>query len=109
MSFLMNLVTLALLNGGDEPAKPKSAESQIWLNDLCKSISYPAFIETKREKEIVLLSFKLEPCGALTVLEMNYSNEEFKDYVLNELDRRDLNPEMAGDEIYHLRLSFVKE
>jgi len=25
------------------------------------------------------------------------------------LDRRDLNPEMAVDEIYHLRLSFVKE
>lgn len=109
MSFLGNLITLALLSGGDEPVKPQSAESQIWLNDLRKSISYPAFIKSNREKEIVLLSFRLEPCGTLSLLEMNYSNVEFKDYVLNELNRMELNSELAGNDIYHLRLSFVKE
>lgn len=49
-------------------------------------MAYPRALESQRATEIVLVSFRIERCGTVSVLEVNASNEAFASYVLAKLE-----------------------
>lgn len=108
MSFMSTVLLGGLLLSGNEP-ETKHFNRQKLVDEVRKSISYPIGIQTANTKELVLVSFSLEPCGTIKIHEMNYSNADFRDYVVEELQKLDLNTDFPQDEICHIRFSFVKE
>jgi hypothetical protein len=101
------LMSLSILTGNEPSSKP-SNQSKL-IDEVRKCIAYPMTIESKNDRELVLVSFSLEPCGTIKVHEVNYSNAEFRDYVIEELENLKLKGDFPHDERCHVRFSFVKE
>lgn len=49
-------------------------------------MAYPRTLESQRGTEIVLVSFRIERCGTVSVLEVNASNKAFASYVIAKLE-----------------------
>lgn len=53
--------------------------------EVARSVSYPASIERHYDIEEVYVSFQTEPCGRITVLQVNASSAAFGDFVTRKL------------------------
>jgi hypothetical protein len=74
------------------------------VKEVTRQITYPAGIKAKHATEIVLVSFRTEPCGWVTILETNASNPEFETFVVNKLEA--LRITHIDDQVHHVRFSF---
>jgi hypothetical protein len=93
-------------NGETEPdsVTKVTAKSSSVTREVMRAVSYPNQLKAVNEQEIVLVSFRAEACGMLTVVESNASNKEFEAYVLKRLSTLRIT---SGDgALHHVRFTF---
>lgn len=73
-------------------------------NQISRAITFPENLTTHHETEIVLVSFRIESCGLVTILESNTSNPEFEAYVLRKLEG--LSVSKGEEHLHHMRFTF---
>lgn len=95
----------AYAGGGDLNDAPSTsvARNNAIVKEVTRHISYPA-IKAVNPTEFVLVSFRTEACGMITVLESNASNREFEAFVVNKLNGMKItNPDNA---VHNVRFAF---
>lgn len=94
---------------GNSETEPDSvtkitAKSNQITREVMRAVSYPNQLKAIHEQEIVLVSFRAEACGMLTVVESNASNKDFEAYVLKRLSTLRIT---SGDgALHHVRFTF---
>lgn len=84
---------------------PSSADASI-KKEISRVMGYPA-LTTSKEVEMVLVSFEVQPCGMITILESNASNKEFENYVLRKL--RAMHIESADGAVMNMKFTFTSK
>lgn len=70
-------------------------------------ITYPESVHATHDVEVVLVSFRVESCGMITVLETNSSSDAFRNYVVNKLES--MRFDGSTEQIHHMRFTFKKD
>lgn len=81
LAFIAFALVSATCLAGNTPA----ANNTEIRKEVSRAIGYPSALSNSHDTEMVLVSFEVEPCGMITILETNSSNKEFETYVLNKL------------------------
>jgi hypothetical protein len=88
--------------------KPLKDSTRSAVNTVVERIiAYPPNIRFAHEKEIVLISFSVEPCGSLQIHESNSSNPEFLRYVTKKIEENKMTFVRSGESTHYLKLTFV--
>ncbi|WP_306640036.1 hypothetical protein [Sanyastnella coralliicola] len=95
----MTLASSTAFAGGE----PFSTNAEV-RKEISRAISYPGAIQHSNDVEFVLVSFRIEPCGLISILETNASNEAFEQYVVQKLES--MNFEGTNGEVHHMRFTF---
>lgn len=93
-------------NGDTEPdsVTKTTANSNHITREVMRAVSYPNQLKAIHEQEIVLVSFRAEACGMLTVVESNASNKDFERYAVKRLSTLRIT---SGDgALHHVRFTF---
>lgn len=93
-------------NADTEPDSVTSTpvKSSKITREVMRAVSYPNQLKAVHDTEIVLVSFRAEACGMLTVVESNASNKDFEAYVVKRLSTLRL---ASGDgALHHVRFTF---
>lgn len=84
LRFLLSLLLFGLMMHSNATEPVKTANSS--LKDLIvRSISYPDGLAGVSDYEIVLVEFRLEPCGFISVLNTNSSHPGLEKYVVEKI------------------------
>lgn len=111
--FLKNLLSTLLLlavfatavaSGLPTETSSRSRSVERIKKEVARSVSYPASLVRNHDTEEVFVSFQTEPCGRLTVLEVNASNRAFSEFVTQKLSS--LRVEHQESEIFYMHFRF---
>lgn len=102
-SFSTLLLIASLAQVANAGGNPVSATVEV-RKEISRLISYPGSLKPTHDVEVVLVSFRIESCGMITVLESNASNQEFRNYVIRKLEG--MRFESSGEEVHHMRFVF---
>lgn len=99
------LLTLSLATTANAGGTPVSATDAV-VKKISRMITYPESVEATHDVEVVLVSFRLESCGMITVLETNSSSDAFRNYVVSKLEA--MRFDGRAEEVHHMRFTFKK-
>ncbi len=85
---------------------PTSSNASI-KKEITRTMGYPVSLSTSNNVELVLVSFEVQPCGLITILESNASNKEFENYVLQKL--RAMHIESTDGAVLHMKFTFTSK
>ena len=94
-----SLISNVYANGGNE-LNEKLEETVTFENGVLPL--------EKNQTDFVKVSFKINKEGKLEILEMNYSDEEIKNLLINKLSEITFNDKQTSNEIYNYNFSFKK-
>jgi hypothetical protein len=70
-------------------------------------MTYPTGLTPKCDRALVLVSFIVEPCGTVNILEVNASDECFKQHVLKKLSEMKFSEDECN-EVVNVKFTFLK-
>jgi hypothetical protein len=103
------IITIALL--GSLLFNSAYAGGRINMNEkLEKTVTFENGVLPleKNQTDFVKVSFKINNEGKLEILEMNYSDEEIKNLLINKLSEITFNDKQTSKEVYNYNFSFKK-
>lgn len=105
-SFFPNVLmaaVLSLVSLTGFASEPVSNSAKI-RKEVRRSMAYPRMLEAQRATEVVLVKFRIEYCGTVSVLEVNSSNASFAGYVIEKLESMRFTVSEAEE--LHMRFTF---
>lgn len=82
IAILLFVVITPTIQAGELPTY-----SETFLKrEINRMIAYPSSLKSTNTTEIVLVAFRIEPCGTITIDEVNASRQDFADYVVDKLN-----------------------
>lgn len=90
----------------------RAGELPVYSDNLLKReinrmIAYPSNLKSSNSTEVVMVAFRIEPCGTVTIDEVNASRADFADYVVEKLNT--MRFESGTGEQMCMRFTFKKQ
>ena len=87
--------------GSSDPIEDEIKKSVI------NRMTYPTGLTPTHDHALVLVSFVVEPCGTVNILEVNASDECFKQHVLKKLSQMKFSKDKCN-EVINVKFTFLK-
>jgi hypothetical protein len=100
-------IALALLSIPVIAGKTPSSTDASIKKEITRTMGYPEALTSQHEIELVLVSFEVQPCGLISILETNASNKEFENYVLRKL--RAMHIESTDGAVMNMKFTFTSK
>jgi pyoverdine/dityrosine biosynthesis protein Dit1 len=91
------------LNAGELP----SYTDNHLKREINRMIGYPSNLKSNNAIEVVLVAFRIEPCGTISIDEVNSSRADFAEYVVEKLNA--IRFESGSGEQMCMRFTFKKQ
>lgn len=101
LAVVTTLTTTTTAFGSSDPVGDEIKKSVI------NRMTYPTGLTSKYERALVLVSFVVEPCGTVNILEVNASDECFKQHVLKKLSKMKFSDDECN-EVVNVKFTFKK-
>ncbi|MFZ6051794.1 hypothetical protein [Halocola ammonii] len=111
MKVFRNLVSVLSLTALLTLNATAFASSDPAADDIKKAVvnrmTYPSGLTPQHDKALVLVSFIVEPCGTVNILQVNASDESFKQHVIKKLSQMKFSEDQCN-EVVNVKFHFVK-
>ncbi|MBI1267461.1 MAG: hypothetical protein GC193_08535 [Cryomorphaceae bacterium] len=92
-----------MLNAGELP----SYSDNLLKREINRMIAYPSNLKSHNATEVVMVAFRIEPCGTISIDEVNASRADFAQYVVEKLNT--MRFESGSGEQMCMRFTFKKQ